>query len=65
MSDEIELEQFEDLIARLEEIVRLLEGGHLTLKDSLSMYQEARMLSDKANRLLNQAEDLLRAETEA
>ncbi len=65
MIEETELEQFENILVRLEEIVRQLEGGRLSLNDSLVMYQEAKRLSEKANILLNQAEALMKPEAEA
>jgi exodeoxyribonuclease VII small subunit len=37
---------FEDALARLDEIVRLLEGGKLTLDETVSLYEEGMKLSD-------------------
>ncbi len=57
-----DLTQYENIIQRLEEIVRLLEGGRTPLAESLTLYTEAKNLSDKANRLLERAEASLSAE---
>ena len=50
---------YEEVMARLETIVRQLEGGHVTLAESLALYQEAQKLSRTADRLLTRAESLL------
>ena len=50
---------YEEVMARLETIVRQLEGGRATLAESLSLYEEAQQLSRTADRLLNFAEAML------
>lgn len=57
-----DLTQYEKIIQRLEEIVRLLEGGRTPLAESLDLYREAKTLSEKANKLLERAEASLSAE---
>lgn len=56
---------YEDILARLEGIIRRLESGDATLAESLALYQEAVSLSGKADRLLRHAEDVLTASREA
>ncbi|MDA8193027.1 MAG: exodeoxyribonuclease VII small subunit [Thermaerobacter sp.] len=57
--------QYEAIIARLEEIIRLLEGGRAPLAESLRLFQEAKRLSGIANDLLERAETVLHASTRA
>ncbi|HIC88887.1 MAG TPA: exodeoxyribonuclease VII small subunit [Anaerolineae bacterium] len=47
---------FEDAYARLEEVIALLEAGHLDLSQSLKLYEEGIALADHCNRLLDEAE---------
>lgn len=47
---------FEEAFARLEEIVRLLEGGVLTLDESLRLFEEGIQLSRVCQRRLDEAE---------
>ena len=47
---------FEEALARLEEIVRHLERGDLPLNDSLSMYEEGTALIASCSKLLDEAE---------
>lgn len=60
-----DLTQYEQVIQRLEEIVRLLEGGRTPLAQSLDLYREAKSLSERANRLLERAEASLSVEATA
>ncbi len=53
---------YEEVMARLETIVRQLEGGQVSLAESLALYREAEQLSRTADGLLSQAERLLEAE---
>ncbi|MCY0881529.1 MAG: exodeoxyribonuclease VII small subunit [Firmicutes bacterium] len=59
MGDEQPIENYEQIVARLEEIVRLLEAGQAPLADSLNLYQEAQKLSSQANQLLERAETMV------
>lgn len=47
---------FEKKLARLEEIVTKMEGGDLTLEDSLKFFEEGVKLSRECNTQLAQAE---------
>lgn len=47
---------FEENIARLEEIVNLLERGDAQLQDSLSLFEEGTKLVSACSALLDQAE---------
>ncbi|WP_067932923.1 exodeoxyribonuclease VII small subunit [Alicyclobacillus kakegawensis] len=47
---------FEQAIERLEEIVRLLENGALSLSESIERYKEAMQLVHSCRRQLDQAE---------
>lgn len=59
MSEELDLDQYEGIMTRLEEIVKLLEAGRAPLGQSLRLYQEAKILSQKANQLLARAESAI------
>lgn len=43
---------YEEMIARLEEIVRILESGELSLDETMRVYKEALTLSEKCAKLL-------------
>ena len=47
---------FEDNIARLEEIVRLLERGEAPLAESMKLFEEGTKLSAALGKLLDKAE---------
>ena len=47
---------FEQAIERLEEVVEELEGGSLTLEDSLARYEEGVRLSRRLTQTLDEAE---------
>ena len=47
---------FEENIARLEEIVSLLEKGEAPLADSLALFEEGTKLAAQCGKLLDQAE---------
>lgn len=49
----MENKTFEEKLARLEEIVNALEKDSLTLKESISLYQEGKTLSQNLNKELN------------
>ena len=48
---------FEQALTRLEEIVERMEGGDLSLDESLSLFQEGVGLSQVCSRQLNTAEE--------
>ncbi len=49
----MENKTFEEKLARLEEIVKSLEKDSLTLKESISLYQEGKTLSQDLSKELN------------
>ena len=55
---------FEDAIERLETIVEELEGGALTLEDSILRYEEGMKLSRQLTRTLDEAEKRIERLTE-
>lgn len=57
--EELTLDRYETIMARLEDIVKLLEAGRAPLGESLRLYQEAKRLSAIANQLLNLAQTAL------
>ena len=50
---------FEEAMVRLEEIVRILEGGKTSLSDSMKLYEEGVALVREANELLSKAKQKL------
>jgi exodeoxyribonuclease VII small subunit len=52
---------FEDAMKRLEEIVRLLENGQVSLDESIKLYEEGVALVNSANSLLTNAKQKLMA----
>lgn len=50
---------FEEAMVRLEEIVRILEGGKTSLNDSMKLYEEGVVLVREANELLSKAKQKL------
>ena len=56
---------FEASVARLEEIVRLLQKGSVPLADALKLFQEGAALITGAAKLLDEAELQVRQFTEA
>ena len=52
----MEAENFEAVYKRLEESVRRLEEGGLTLDESISLYEEGMTLARQCQGLLDQAE---------
>lgn len=63
-TNEIAQLSFEEAFARLEETVRKLEAGGLTLEDSLALYEEGQALAARCGQQLEQAELKLRRLTE-
>jgi exodeoxyribonuclease VII small subunit len=49
-------ETYGEVVQRLEEVVRRLEGGELSLEDSLKAFEEGIGLVRRGERLLNDAE---------
>ena len=49
-------QSFESNLSRLEEIVKQLESGELSLEDSMKLFQEGTGLAAACGRLLDQAE---------
>ncbi|MEZ4554556.1 MAG: exodeoxyribonuclease VII small subunit [Dehalococcoidia bacterium] len=49
-------ESFEGLYARLEEVTNTLEGGQLTLEQSISLYEEGMRLAQRCQALLADVE---------
>ena len=50
---------FEEAMKRLEEIVRLLENGQVSLDESIKLYEEGVALVNSANKLLSSAKQKL------
>ncbi len=48
--------RFEQLVARLEAIVHRLESGGTSLDEAVALFQEGRVVSTEAQRLLDAAE---------
>lgn len=57
--------KFEDAISKLEEAVRLLEGGTLTLDESIEKYEDALKYVKICNDTLDKAEQKVRILTES
>jgi exodeoxyribonuclease VII small subunit len=56
MENEIKNLTFEQAFAELEEIVRKLEAGGLTLEESLALFERGQALAAHCNTQLDQAE---------
>ena len=54
-------ETFESLYARLEEITARLEGGNLTLEESVALYEEGMRIAGRCQALLTQVEQRIEA----
>ena len=57
--------KFEEAISRLEDAVRLLEGGTLTLDESIDKYEEALKYVKICNETLQKAEQKVKILTES
>ena len=57
--------KFEDALARLEDAVRLLEGGKLTLDESIEKYEDALKYVRICNEMLEKAEQKVKILTAA
>jgi len=53
---DIEALSFEDSYTRLEQVIRMLEEGDLTLEESVALYEEGMSLAQHCGRHLDQAE---------
>ena len=47
---------FEESMERLDEIVKLLENGDVSLEESIKLFEEGTMLSAQCGKLLDEAE---------
>ncbi len=56
VSKEIESLSFEDSYTRLEEVIRRLEDGQLSLDESVALYEEGVRLAQHCGRQLDNAE---------
>lgn len=56
MTPKKEYKDFESAMARLEEIVMLLEGGESSLEESIALYTEGIKIAEFCNKKLNDAE---------
>lgn len=56
--------KFEDALARLEEAVRLLEGGNLSLDESIAKYETALEYVKICNEMLENAEQRVKILTQ-
>lgn len=56
--------KFEEAILKLEEVVRLLEGGTLSLDESIEKYEEALKYVKVCNETLEKAEQKVKILTE-
>jgi exodeoxyribonuclease VII small subunit len=54
--DEQQTEKYGDVVERLDQVVKKLEGGELSLEDSLKAFEEGIGLVRKGERLLGAAE---------
>jgi exodeoxyribonuclease VII small subunit len=47
---------FEAALGRLDELVEVLEQGHISLEEALQLYEEGVLMADRCQRLLDQAQ---------
>lgn len=57
-------ESYESLMGRLEEIVNEMDGGELSLEESMKKYEDGIKISNKLYKILNQAEGKIKILTE-
>jgi len=57
-------ESYESMLARLEEIVTLMDGNQISLEESMKYYEEGIKLSNKLYKVLNEAEGKIKILTE-
>jgi exodeoxyribonuclease VII small subunit len=65
MKDKIGKLKFEAALARLEAIVEKLESEDVDLEGSLVLYDEAKLLGEHCGKLLDDAEDRVKAVDES
>lgn len=65
MANKIEDMSFEAALARLESIVRMLEGGNAALDESLSVFEEGIALVKMCNEKLEAAEQKIKILTKS
>ena len=53
---DIEALSFEDCYTRLEQVIKMLENGELTLEESVALYEEGMSLAKHCGRHLDRAE---------
>lgn len=56
MTNQAATPSFETLYQELEEAVRRLEAGEMSLEESLTLFERAAQLAEQCNTLLDQAE---------
>lgn len=56
MADTTNSETYEELYARLQDVVARLEQGEMPLEESLKLYEQGIALAEKCQRLLDTAE---------
>ncbi len=56
MSKAIHELTFEEALTELEQIVRALESGGLSLEETLALYERGRALADRCQQLLQEAQ---------
>lgn len=54
MSEKKEM-KFADKLSRLEEIVNKIEGGELSLEESMTLFEEGKKLIEELNKTLSEA----------
>lgn len=57
-------ESYESLMEKLEEIVNEMDGGELSLEESMKKYEEGIQISNKLYKILNEAEGKIKILTE-
>ncbi|GAA0743469.1 exodeoxyribonuclease VII small subunit [Clostridium oceanicum] len=58
-------EKFEDMLNKLEDIVKEMDNGELNLEDSMKKYEEGIKLCSKLYKTLNNAEGKIKVLTES
>ena len=53
MGDDLEKLTFEETVGQLEQLVKKLESGQISLEDQVSAYEEGSKLADHAKQLLD------------
>ncbi|QGU95155.1 exodeoxyribonuclease VII small subunit [Clostridium bovifaecis] len=58
-------ESYEDLVVKLEEIIRQMESDEISLENSMKSYEEGINLCNKIYKMLNEAEGRVKILTES